>query len=235
MLIQAARELFLVPIPTQQRLGSDQFSSTDVDELTWRFNSAEADFGVRSTQSGIEATLNRLAIGEGAAKEERRDQCERGAMRRELEAMATLSRAAIDLRLDDQTMCISDDSGGGVLDPLGEDIGQVARLMAKWRRVEKRLHAIDYRHYQVLYAVYGPARGDAQTNTLLRKKFANLFEIVVVFVAAASESGNLVEARGAALRKANADESFVTMQKKQAEKLLKEAQDVYGKAKIAWT
>lgn len=220
------------------RPATDMFIPADAIDLVWFHNDAEAEFGISSTQGGIESLLNRRSISESAIRDI-------ATGKRKLHAYLKskgASRALVDhldpgfLRaleeLDcEQVMHVKGDEHGNHSDPFESD--HILSSVRRARRIRETLKRIAATHRMILHAVHGPQRGDVNLNRALEKKFGPLVEIVVTLVAAAREEGDL-PARDLTLRKAIKDDSFITMQKRQAERLYTEATTVYGKAKVGW-
>jgi len=243
----------------QQRPGRDQWTSTDAADLMRFFNQLEAACGVRSTMEGQIATLNRRSISDGAKLEATREKRERSRQRKQPPPSApTMFEQARDALLDHlgiepvlepgeptpqerrdlepwaQLIHVKESSSGPVVDPYADDM--VLRVIREAAPIRARLRSISERSRNVLHAAYGPMRGDTDRNNGLRKKFGDaLIEIVVGIIWMAHDDLSIAGAREMAFWKSK-DPSFVTMQKKQAEKILDAAHVEYGAAKVAtWT
>ena len=218
----------------------DEFTSSDVEDLIWLWNEAESEYGIRSTQGGIEDQLNRNAIGDEALADLA---LARRRLNRHLKAKtetrlsldeldANMQRAIAEALRDPEYMHISGTSHAGSSAPFENDraMGGVRRA----RRIRTRLNAIHEHHRLVLHAVHGPFRINVDDREVLRKKFGELVQIVVNIVAAAREEGD-PSAVTLTLTKSR-DDSFVTMQNRRAIALHEHAKNAYGKAKLlAWT
>jgi hypothetical protein len=231
-----------------RRLPSDQWSSSDASALTTFWNQLEAACGVKSTMEGQMQTLHRRSISDSAMAEyslNKRAKKRKPKPKTPLgkEAAAFFARAGIDpvmaedeptafdMHPSEQEIHVKESASFAPADDR-EDL-QRTRLIRDGERIRARLVAMSPRHCAVLHAAYGPARGDTERNNGLRKKFGDpLIEIVVGLVWMAHDELSISAAREMAFWRSK-DESFVVMQKKQAEKILAVAQGEYGKAKAA--
>lgn len=253
-------EAVLSLVRPQGRHTSGEWSSSDVQALTNFWNNLEASCGVKSTMEGQIAMLNRRSISDGskadAAAEKRRG---RVFKRKDFAVIAAKLPSATSILLDhlgiepvlepgqptpkefadlvagifpEQLIHINESSSGPIVDPYENDA--MLRDICESRTIRSRLMSVSSHCVGVLYAAYGPMRGDTDRNNGLRKKFGDpLIEIVVGLIWMAHDKMSIPAAREMAFWKAK-DESFVTMQKRQAQKILDAAHVEYGKAKLSW-
>ncbi len=103
--------------------------------------------------------------------------------------------------------------------------------VARARRIDAALNLMDGNQVKVLYAIYGPARGDSKLNDNLRQYFGSLSEIAVVFEAADSEHGDIHKARNEVGKKCK-DAHYVANMVAAAEALQARAHREYAKVRI---
>jgi hypothetical protein len=216
---------------------SRSLTMREVAELQWFFCQAEADMGVRST---FGEQLAR-ALGKRASDEARRLASKRrwllkrtirgwspkAASTLEAECLAIGipigNRAAATTQFHEQHIYQHAEAHEPPNDPYEND--SILFLVRRANMIRRRLERAGSNATKVLNAVYGiPMAGEDRA--ALRKRFGDLVEIVVALVAC-QRSDTDAPARSIVRAKLN-DDTFITMQTRNAREYLKNACEAYA-------
>ena len=190
-------------------------------DLAWFFNSCEAAMGVKSTFGAQCERAAQAMPTESAVLDARRYQRERV---REWVALGHDANEPGSPRFDIETMPVHETAPYATQDPYESD--DILGDVAKARRIRAALNRCDRSSVLVLYAAFGPPKGNEAQRRTMAKKFGNLVEIVVAinaFMRSESDPSarDIVDAR-------ISDDSFVRLMVKRAQGMLRVAARDYA-------